>query len=158
MTRQSRTLLPGTVDLVILQTLTQGPFHGFEVSRSIRARSGGTLELQDAALYQALHRMERAGWVESEWGISDKGRRAKYYQLTRAGRRQLESEVGFWRRYAAALRCCADAVVVIVMVTSSERLGVAGHARRDVGGALAPQRRRSGDQVIRGKPARRRGT
>jgi len=73
MAQQKRTLLPGTVDLVILQTLTQDPMHGFEVSRSIQARSDGALELQDAALYQALHRMEKAGWVESEWGISDKG-------------------------------------------------------------------------------------
>lgn len=103
MTEQSRGLLPGTVDLVILQTLTQGALHGFGVSRSIRARSEGELELQDAALYQALHRMERAGWIEAEWGVSDKGRRAKFYHLTAAGRRQLEQEVGFWQRYAAAV-------------------------------------------------------
>lgn len=100
---QNRGLLPGTVDLVILQTLTQGELHGFEVSRSIRARSDGALELQDAALYQALHRMERAGWVEAEWGISEKGRRAKYYRLTREGRRQLRREIGFWKRYAAGV-------------------------------------------------------
>ena len=67
MTQQNRGLLPGTVDLVILQTLTQGPLHGFAVSRSIRARSEGILELQDAALYQALHRMEKSGWIEAEW-------------------------------------------------------------------------------------------
>lgn len=103
MAQQSRGLLPGTVDLVILQTLTQGPLHGFAVSRSIRARSEGTLELQDAALYQALHRMEKSGWVEAEWGVSDKGRRAKYYRLTRDGRRQLDREVTFWRRYADAV-------------------------------------------------------
>lgn len=100
---QQRNLLPGTVDLVILQTLTQGSMHGFQVSRSISARSEGALDLQDAALYQALHRMEKAGWVESEWGISDKGRRAKYYKLTQAGLGQLEQEVGFWRSYAAAV-------------------------------------------------------
>jgi transcriptional regulator len=103
MTEQSRGLLPGTVDLVILQTLTQGALHGFGVSRSIRARSEGELELQDAALYQALHRMERAGWIEAEWGVSDKGRRAKFYHLTTAGHSQLEQEVGFWQRYAAAV-------------------------------------------------------
>jgi transcriptional regulator len=103
MAPQTRGLLPGTVDLVVLQTLTGGPLHGFEVSRSIRARSGGTLDLQDAALYQALHRMEKAAWVEAEWGISDKGRRAKYYRLTREGRRQLAREVGFWRQYAQAV-------------------------------------------------------
>jgi transcriptional regulator len=103
MSHQNRGLLPGTVDLVILQTLTQGARHGFAISRSIRARSEGILELQDAALYQALHRMEKSGWVESEWGVSEKGRRAKFYQLTRQGSRQLESETSFWRRYAAAV-------------------------------------------------------
>jgi len=100
MTSQNRGLLPGTVDLVILQTLTHGPLHGFEVSRSIRARSAGALDLQDAALYQALHRMEKSGWVEAEWGVSERGRRAKYYRLTAPGRRQLEREIGFWKRYA----------------------------------------------------------
>lgn len=100
---QSRGLLPGTVDLVILQTLTAGPKHGFAVSRSIRARSGGMLELQDGALYQALHRMEESGWVEAEWGISEKGRRARFYRLTGAGRKRLRSEEGFWRRYAEAV-------------------------------------------------------
>jgi PadR family transcriptional regulator len=103
MAQQSKGLLPGTVDLVILQTLTQGALHGFAVSRSIKSRSGGTLELQDAALYQALHRMEKAGWIESEWGVSDKGRRAKYYDLTRAGAKQLAQEVRFWEKYAAAV-------------------------------------------------------
>lgn len=103
MADDSRGLLPGTVDLVILQTLTRGALHGFEVSRSIRARSDGALDVQDAALYKALHRMENAGWVEAEWGISDRGRRAKYYDLTAAGRRQLQREVGFWRNYAAAV-------------------------------------------------------
>lgn len=103
MTEEIRGLLPGTVDLVILQTLTRGPMHGFAVSRSVRARSDGELTLQDSALYQALHRMEKAGWIEAEWGVSDKGRRAKYYRLTDAGRGQLEREVGFWKRYSAAV-------------------------------------------------------
>lgn len=103
MSEQGRGLLPGTVDLVILQTLTAGPLHGFEVSRSIRSRSEGALELQDAALYKALHRMERAGWIEAEWGISERGRRAKYYKLTPEGLRQLDREVGFWRSYAEAV-------------------------------------------------------
>lgn len=103
MTPRPRGLLPGTVDLVVLQTLTAGPKHGFAVSRSIRARSDGVLDIQDAALYQALHRMEKSGWVEAEWGISDKGKRAKFYRLTPAGRRQLEEEASFWRRYAGAV-------------------------------------------------------
>ena len=103
MTDEDRGLLPGTVDLVILQTLTAGPRHGFAISRSIHARSDGELELQDSALYQALHRIEKSGWIEAEWGISDKGRRAKYYRLTAEGERQLEREKGFWNRYAAAV-------------------------------------------------------
>jgi len=103
MTNDTRGLLPGTVDLVILQTLTGGPRHGFAVSRSIRDRSEGVLELQDAALYQALHRMERAGWIEADWGVSEKGRRAKFYRLTVRGERQLERETSFWRRYAEAV-------------------------------------------------------
>ena len=104
MTSRIRGLLPGTVDLVILRTLIEGPLHGFQVSRSIRSRSEGALELQDAALYQALHRMEKAGWVEAEWGVSDKGRRAKYYRLTPSGTRQLDREIGFWRRYVSPMR------------------------------------------------------
>jgi len=103
MSPTQRGLLPGTVDLVILKTLTDESLHGFAVSRSIKARSDGVLELQDAALYQALHRMERSGWVESEWGISDKGKRAKYYRLTPTGKKQLEQEAGFWRRYSEAV-------------------------------------------------------
>jgi len=103
MAQQTRGLLPGTVDLVILQTLTQGPLHGFAVSRSIKKRSDGDLQLQDAALYQALHRLEKAGWIEADWGVSEKGRRAKYYRLTAAGSKQLVSEVHFWETYAAAV-------------------------------------------------------
>lgn len=103
MTEQNRSLLPGTVDLVILHALASGSKHGFEVSRYLRSRSDGVLRLQDAALYQALHRMERNGWVESEWGVSEKGRRAKFYSLTGAGSRRLTTEVSFWRRYAAAV-------------------------------------------------------
>jgi transcriptional regulator len=103
MSQQNRGLLPGTVDLVILQTLTQGPLHGFAISRSIRARSDGILELQDAALYQALHRIEKSGWIDAEWGVSEKGRRAKFYRLTRTGTRQLQSETSFWQKYAAAV-------------------------------------------------------
>lgn len=103
MTDSHRGLLPGTVDLVVLRTLTEGPRHGFAVSRAIAERSDGVLDLQDAALYKALHRMEEAGWVDGEWGVSEKGRRAKFYRLTGEGRRQLDREEGFWRRYAAAV-------------------------------------------------------
>ncbi|MEQ9397940.1 MAG: PadR family transcriptional regulator [Longimicrobiales bacterium] len=100
---QNRGLLPGTVDLVVLQTLTAGPKHGFAVSRSIRTRSDGVLDLQDAALYKALHRMEKNGWTRAEWGLSEKGKRAKFYHLTAAGAKQLDEEASFWRDYAAAV-------------------------------------------------------
>lgn len=100
---QNRGLLPGTVDLVVLQTLTAGPKHGFAVSRSIRTRSDGVLDLQDAALYKALHRMEKNGWTRAEWGLSEKGKRAKFYHLTAAGAKQLDAEASFWRDYAAAV-------------------------------------------------------
>jgi PadR family transcriptional regulator PadR len=96
-------LLKGTVDLLILQALRQGPQHGYEVSRWVRERTDGVLAVEDAALYQALHRLEDRGWIESEWGLSENNRRAKYYQLTSEGRRELRSEVSQWRRYAAAV-------------------------------------------------------
>lgn len=85
--------------------------HGFAVSRSIGARSRGVLELQDAALYQALHRMEKSGWIDAEWGISEKGKRAKYYRLNASGRRQLQQEAGFWRDYARAVAAILEPIV-----------------------------------------------
>ncbi len=96
-------LLQGTVDVLILKTLSWQPMHGYAVSRWIRERTDGVLALEDAALYQALHRLERQGWIESEWGLSENNRRAKYYQLTREGRRQLRAETATWRQYAAAV-------------------------------------------------------
>lgn len=97
------TLLQGTVDLLILQALHQGPAHGYSVSRWIRERTDGVLTAEDAALYQALHRLEAKGLVASEWGVSENNRKAKYYSLTLSGRRQLRSEVSTWRRYADAM-------------------------------------------------------
>lgn len=96
-------LLKGTVDLLILQSLRQGPQHGYEVSRWVHERTDGVLGVEDAALYQALHRLEDKGLVESEWGLSENNRRAKYYQLTNEGRRQLRVEVSLWKRYAEAV-------------------------------------------------------
>ncbi len=97
------TLLQGTVDLLILRALQREPLHGYSVSRWVRERTEGVLSLEDAALYQALHRLEARGWIEAEWGVSDNNRRAKYYALTTAGRQQLRDEVRGWRRYAAAV-------------------------------------------------------
>ena len=97
------TLLQGTLDVLILKTLSWHPLHGYAVSRAIRARSADALLVEDAALYQALHRLERKGWVESEWGMSDTNRRAKFYRITRDGRKQLQSDVAELRRYVDAL-------------------------------------------------------
>jgi transcriptional regulator len=96
-------LLKGTVDLLILQSLRQGPLHGYEVSRWVRERTDGVLAVEDAALYQALHRLEDRGLVEAEWGLSENNRRAKYYQLTGEGRHVLRTEVSQWKRYAEAV-------------------------------------------------------
>jgi len=100
---RDRGLLPGTVDLVILQALTAGPMHGFAIARDLRERSDGVLELQDAALYQALHRIEGEGWIESEWGLSENNRRAKFYRMTKSGERALRQEATSFREYAAAV-------------------------------------------------------
>jgi transcriptional regulator len=92
-------VIPGTVDLVILRAVSEGPVHGFGISRSLSDRSGGVVELQDAALYQALHRLTRQGLLEAEWGISETNRRAKFYRLTAAGQKQLSREESHFRRY-----------------------------------------------------------
>ena len=96
-------LLQGTVDVLILRTLAGDPMHGYGISQWIRARTEGVLSLQDAALYQALRRLERKGWVEAEWGVSENNRRARYYRLTAEGRTQLWREASAWRRYAEAV-------------------------------------------------------
>lgn len=96
-------LIQGTVDLLILKTLTRGPQHGYGVSAWIRERTGGELGIEDAALYQALHRLERRGLVASEWGQSDNNRRAKFYEITPKGRQRLADESTTWQRYARAV-------------------------------------------------------
>jgi transcriptional regulator len=97
-------LLQGTLDVLILRTLAwQQPMHGYAVSRWIRERTEGTIEIEDAPLYKALHRLERAGCVSAEWGVSENNRRARYYRLTPTGRRRLRDEESAWRRYAAAV-------------------------------------------------------
>ena len=103
MAREPLDLLQGTLDVLILKTLSWGPMHGYAVSRWIRERTDAVLAVEDAALYQALHRLERREWIEAEWGLSENNRRAKYYRLTPAGRRQLRSEAATWRAYAAAV-------------------------------------------------------
>jgi PadR family transcriptional regulator PadR len=102
-TRNALTLLQGTVDLLVLRALQTGPSHGYAVSRWVRERTDGVLTIEDAALYQALHRLEAKQWIDAEWGLSDNNRRAKYYSLTSLGREQLRAETTTWKRYAAAM-------------------------------------------------------
>ena len=103
MARESLGLVQGTVDVLILKTLTWSPMHGYGISQWIRQRTDGELAVEDAALYQALHRLERKGWVDSEWGVSDTNRRAKFYHLTSDGKKQLRNDVAELRRYVDAL-------------------------------------------------------
>lgn len=96
-------LLQGTLDVLILKTLSWGPRHGYAVARWLYDSSGDVLRVEEGALYPALHRLERRGWIESEWGLSENNRRAKYYQLTRKGRQQLRVKATTWSQYAAAV-------------------------------------------------------
>jgi transcriptional regulator len=97
------TLVQGTLDMLVLKTLSRGPRHGYAVARWIAATSGDALQVEEGALYTALHRLEQRGWVESEWGVSDNNRRAKYYQLTAQGRKQLRVQATRWTRYTEAV-------------------------------------------------------
>lgn len=96
-------LLQGTLDVLILRTLATEAMHGYAVSRWIRERTEGTLTIEDAPLYKALHRLEKAGCVDAEWGLSENNRRARYYKLTAKGQRRLRDEETSWRRYAEAV-------------------------------------------------------
>ena len=87
----------------MLRTLVPGAMHGYGVAMAIRERTGGELTIEDAALYQALHRLERQGLIEAEWGPSENNRRARYYTLTAAGRRRLQEDAATWRRYSRAV-------------------------------------------------------
>ena len=96
-------LLQGTLDVLVLKALSWGPRHGHAVARLIRSSTDGAFEVLDGSLYAALHRLEAKGCVEAEWGLSDRGKRAKFYRLTPAGRGQLVSEASAWQRYAEAV-------------------------------------------------------
>jgi transcriptional regulator len=96
-------LLYGSLDLLVLRTLAWEAMHGYGISTWIRQRTAGVLDLEDAALYKALHRLERQELIESEWGLSENNRRARYYRLTAAGRRALRDEMAAWRQYVAAV-------------------------------------------------------
>jgi PadR family transcriptional regulator, regulatory protein PadR len=96
-------LLQGTLDMLILQTLRWTPQHGYGIAQAIRAGSGDVLQVETGSLYPALHRLEKQGWIKSEWRNSEHNQRAKYYQLTAAGKRQLHQERSHWRRMTAAI-------------------------------------------------------
>src|SRR5687768_1785659 len=99
----STQLLKGTLHVLILRTLAADDLHGYAIASRIGARTDGVLELEDGALYQALHRMQERGWVESEWGHAENGKRARFYHLTREGRKRLAAETAGWKRYASAV-------------------------------------------------------
>jgi len=108
----------GSLDLLVLQSLAGGKRHGYQVAKHIQSTSGDVLRVEEGSLYPALHRMERRGWIASEWGLSESNRRAKYYGLTRSGRAQLKVEVASWRAMAEAIGKVIDAGAV------TPRLGI----------------------------------
>ena len=97
-------LLQGTLDLLVLKTLSLGPQHGWGISQRIQQRSREVLEVNQGSLYPALHRLEEQGFLDSEWRLSENGRRARYYRLSPLGRRQLEAETRSWETFSAAVR------------------------------------------------------
>lgn len=96
-------LLQGTLDVLILKALTWGPRHGYAVAHWLRQTTADELQVEDGALYTALHRLEKRGWLGAEWGVSENNRRAKYYSLTAQGRSQLRAELRRWEQFTAAV-------------------------------------------------------
>ena len=96
-------LLQGTLDMLILQTLQWGAQHGYAISQAIRSGSGEVLQVETGSLYPALHRLEKQNWVKSEWRVTEHNQRAKYYQLTTSGKKQLASQRGRWNQLSAAI-------------------------------------------------------
>ena len=107
-TAEELDLLQGTLDVLILKTLSWGPRHGYAIARWVHDVSGDVLRVEEGALYPALHRLEKRGWIEAEWGLSENNRKAKYYQLTTLGRRQLRTKETSWARYSVAVTRVLD--------------------------------------------------
>jgi|SRR5437867_12472225 len=103
MVMQKTELLQGTLDMLILKVLNRGAVHGFGIAQRIQQLSDDVLSVGEGSLYPALYRLQEKGWIESEWGQSENNRRAKYYRLTKAGRKQLEQETAFWGRLVRAI-------------------------------------------------------
>ena len=102
-------LYVGTLDVLILKAVSWGPMHGYAVGRWIRQTTSDALQVQEGALYPALHRLSRKGWLSEEWGVSETNREAKYYSLTPLGRKQLRAEISRWTRYAQAVSAALSA-------------------------------------------------
>jgi transcriptional regulator len=102
-------LLQGTLDILVLKALASGPLHGYAVARWIRETTDDALQIEEGALYTSLHRLEKRGWLDNSWGLSENKRRAKYYGLTPAGRKQLRKSSRAWSRYAEAVSKVLDA-------------------------------------------------
>ena len=109
MPRDRATLLQGTLDLLILKALAAGELHGLGVSRRIEQITGGTFSVQPGSLFPALHRLEEAGWLSATWEASENNRRAKYYSLTKTGRKQLGEETAQWNKIAIAIAKALEA-------------------------------------------------
>ena len=109
MTEVDLPLLQGTLDVLVLKSLSWGPRHGYAIARWIRGTTDGLLQIEDRALYISLHRMEGRGWIEAEWGTSENNRKAKFYKLTAAGRRQLATETESWERVVGVMRAALEA-------------------------------------------------
>src|SRR5882724_2594961 len=103
MPNPSPELLHGTLDALVLKTLGGGRRHGYAIAHAIEDATEGVVEIEEGSLYPALYRMEKKGWIEAEWGLSELGRRAKFYRLTPRGRRQLTAQTAEWTRFAAAI-------------------------------------------------------
>ena len=110
MSAQHIDLPQGTLDLLILRTLALGPQHGWAISERVQQISSDVLRIQQGSLYPALHRLERRGWIKARWGTSENNRRAKYYELTKSGRKQLEVETDVWEKLTAAVAQVLKAV------------------------------------------------
>jgi transcriptional regulator len=101
-------IVQGTLDLIVLRSLAGGPMHGYGIATVVNQQTGGAIAIEDAALYQALHRLDRQGLVDAEWQPSENNRRARYYSLTADGRKRLRDEIANWRRYARAINAVLE--------------------------------------------------
>jgi PadR family transcriptional regulator, regulatory protein PadR len=108
MADERQVLLPGTLELLVLKTLSIGPLHGYAIVREIQRRSADVLVVEEGSLYPALHRMERRGWIDAQWGQSESNRRAKYYGLSKAGRAELKVQTASWLRLSEAIAQVLD--------------------------------------------------